>query len=138
MVGQKALLNTIDMQIKNKTFPKFSIIVGESGSGKHTLVKHIHKTFGKGLLAEYGPSVSDVRNAIEKAYTVQGDLLFCVFYDADRMSMAAKNAMLKVVEEPPENVYFILTLESLSNTLDTIKSRGQVYNMQPYTPTEIG
>lgn len=138
MIGQSALLSVIDSQIKNNMFPKFSIIVGQSGSGKHVIVKYIYEKLGKGILINLGNSVSDVRQAISQAYNIKGDVVFCVFYNADKMSASAKNALLKIVEEPPKNVYFIMTLESIDNTLATIVSRATVYNMNPYSPTEIG
>ena len=138
MIGQKELIQEIDSLIANDKFPKFSIIVGPKGSGKTLLVEHIHSTFSKGIALNLGTSVSDVRQAISQSQTVKGDIVFCVFNHADSMSVQAKNALLKIVEEPPANVYFIMTLESLSNTLDTIRSRATVYQMLPYTPTEIG
>ena len=49
------------------------------------------------------------------------------------MSSAAANALLKVTEEPPQNAYFILTCESLDNLLQTIRSRGVTYMLEPYT-----
>ena len=138
MIGQKALLEMIDSQIENNKFPKFSIIVGQKGSGRTTVVNHIHEKFDKGIFINLGISVNDVREAISQAYNIKGDIVFCVFTNADRMSVSAKNALLKIVEEPPENVYFIMTLESVDNTLETLRSRATIYHMNPYSPTEIG
>jgi hypothetical protein len=53
------------------------------------------------------------------------------------MSPAAKNAILKVTEEPPNEAYFIMTLEDENNTLETIRSRGTIFYMDRYTPDEI-
>lgn len=74
---------------------------------------------------------------IEDAYRVN-TRTFYIIPDADTMSIAAKNAILKVTEEPPNNAYFIMTLQDLSNTLATIKSRGTVFNMEYYSAQEIG
>ena len=49
------------------------------------------------------------------------------------MSISAKNALLKVTEEPPRQAYFIMTVDALSNTLPTLKSRGTVFKIRPYT-----
>ena len=138
MIGQKELLSRIDNLIAENKLPKFTILVGPRGCGKKTIIAHIHKQFGQGVIMNMGISVSDVRQAVEQTQTVGGTTMFCTFADADNMSLAAKNALLKIVEEPPKNVYFIMTLESLSNTLETIKSRGTVFTIPPYTPTEIG
>jgi DNA polymerase III subunit delta' len=46
-----------------------------------------------------------------------------VLEKAERMNLNSANALLKMLEEPPENTYFILTTESLSQLLPTIRSR---------------
>ena len=53
------------------------------------------------------------------------------------MSPQAKNALLKITEEPPENCYFIMTLEDLQNTLPTIKSRSITFILQTYTTEQL-
>ncbi len=76
-------------------------------------IEHIHKQFGQGVIMNMGTSVSDVRQAVEQTQTVGGTTVFCTFADADNMSLAAKNALLKIVEEPPKNVYSKVTQVSL-------------------------
>ncbi|MBS9777214.1 MAG: hypothetical protein KGV50_00490 [Gammaproteobacteria bacterium] len=41
----------------------------------------------------------------------------------DSLSISAQNALLKTLEEPPQNTYFILSVESISRVLPTIMSR---------------
>ena len=53
------------------------------------------------------------------------------------MSVGAKNAVLKITEEPPMNSYFIMTLQTVENMLPTILSRGTTFNIQPYSNDEI-
>lgn len=135
MIGQSNLLQSIDKMIENNSFPRFSIIVGQEGSGKNLVVDYI----GQKLHTQrvyMGTMVNNVRDMIDMAYTTSVPILF-VLPDADAMSPQAKNALLKVAEEPPNNAYIILTLTDLANTLPTIKSRGIVLNMQPYERKEI-
>jgi hypothetical protein len=80
--------------------------------------------------------VETIRQMIEDAYTVQ-EFTVMIIPDADTMSLNAKNALLKITEEPPKNVMFIMTLKDLSNTLDTIKSRATCFQMDIYTIDEI-
>lgn len=123
--------------IENSTFPRFSIIVGPKGSGKKTLAHSIYQKFGTGLFINIGVSVDSVRQCISESYTIRGSQAIYLFADADNMSNAAKNALLKVTEEPPNNAYFIMTLEDENNTLETIRSRATVFHMDRYTPDEI-
>ncbi len=133
MIGQTKLLNTLDKYKDN--FPRFSIIVGPKGSGKKTICKNLSKVLN--LKPMYvGTKIEDIRNAIDLAYSQYEPLLF-IISDADNMSVAAKNSLLKVTEEPPKNSYFIMTLLSIENTLPTIKSRGVVFTLDPYTKEEL-
>ena len=138
MIGQRNLQSRIEQLIKDRTFPRFSILVGPKGSGKKTLVHWIYQQFGTGILSNIGISVDAVRQSIAESYRLIGSQCIYLFADADSMSNAAKNALLKVTEEPPNNAYFIMTLEDENNTLETIRSRGTVFHMDRYTPDEIG
>lgn len=62
---------------------------------------------------------------------------FVVFDDADRLTPQAANALLKVVEEPPEHTYFILLTSRPGKILPTIKSRSQRVRFSPLTPAEL-
>ena len=138
MIGQHLLQSRIDQLMENDTFPRFSIIVGPRGSGKKTLAHLIYQKFGTGIFSNIGTSVDAVRQCITQSYTIRGSQAIYLFADADNMSNAAKNALLKVTEEPPNNAYFIMTLEDENNTLETIRSRGTVFHMSPYKADEIG
>ena len=131
MIGQQQLSNRIQQLIENDAFPRFSIFVGPKGSGKKTLLLEMFE----GIYLEDN-NVDSVRKMIEMVYRV-GNRTF-IMPDADTMSVAAKNALLKVVEECPNDNYFIMTLEDENNTLETIRSRGTVFHMDRYTPGEIG
>lgn len=136
MIGQKNLINKIQKQIEDKTFPHFCILTGAEGSGKKTLAKQISSMIDKAVVVETGISVSDIRTMIDNCYQLADTSIF-IIPDADTMSVQAKNALLKVTEEPPNNSYFIMTLTDINNTLDTIKSRATVYSMENYTSEEI-
>ena len=49
-----------------------------------------------------------------------------VIYDAHQMNLPASNALLKILEEPPNNSVIILTTSNLSSLLPTIKSRSRL------------
>ena len=80
--------------------------------------------------------IDDVRRTIEYAYSYTAPTVY-IFRNADDMSVGAKNALLKVVEEPPNNAYFIMTVHNIDNMLGTIRSRGTVIKMEPYSMQEL-
>lgn len=137
MIGQKHLIEEIDRLIDENLLAKFIILVGARGSETNQIIEHIEKQCGS-ITLDMGISVSDVREAITRMQTIGGDNVICTFKDADTMSMSAKNALLKIVEEPPKNVRIIMTVQSLNSMPETIRSRASVMTLLPYTTTEIG
>lgn len=135
MIGQKQLIELIDKQISEDKFPKFSIIVGAKGSGKKLIVEHIAKQLGAHIY-KCSIKMDDIKELIDNSNRITDTILF-ILADADTMSQNAKNALLKLTEEPPKNAYIIMTLQDENNTLATIRSRGTVYNMNVYTPEEL-
>ena len=136
MIGQTNFKKSVVEMVENNSFPRFSIIVGQPGSGKKLMSQYIAKQLNI-RSAFIGTSVDEIRTMITEAYRLAMPLVY-IIADADKMSPAAKNALLKVTEEPPRQAYFILTLSDLTSTLATIRSRGTVLYMNPYAPTEIG
>ncbi len=56
--------------------------------------------------------------------------------EAHMLSVAACNALLKTLEEPPPNVHFILATTEPYKLLDTIRSRSQRFDFLP-VPAEV-
>lgn len=111
------------------------VLVGSKGSGKRTLSKLIAIKLGANY-SECGIKVDEIREMIDTAYKAQDKIVYCIA-DADNMRNEAKNALLKITEEPPKNAYFILTVEDDSSLLATIKSRARVFYMAPYSEEEL-
>lgn len=57
--------------------------------------------------------------------------------DADLMNPQAQNALLKVLEEPPERTFFILTATGTARLLDTIRSRCRLIRFHPMSPERL-
>ena len=56
---------------------------------------------------------------------------------ADLLNADAANALLKGLEEPPANTFFILITVNVHELLLTVRSRSQVYNFTPLSLNEI-
>jgi DNA polymerase-3 subunit delta' len=56
---------------------------------------------------------------------------------ADLLNPEAANALLKGLEEPPENTFFMLITVNVHELLRTVRSRCQTYNFTPLTTDEI-
>lgn len=134
IIGQKNLLHTFQQEIENG-FPLFTIIYGYRGGGKKLIAHKVAQDLG-GVVVDCGITVADVRTVIENSYKTRTKTVY-ILADADKMSNEAKSALLKVTEEPPNNSYFIMTLQTLSAMPATILSRASIHCLDRYTPAEL-
>lgn len=79
-----------------------------------------------------GIYIEDVRNLQEMVRTAkQGIRTIIILNDAAKLTTQAQNALLKLLEEPRNGLYFILCTESPMQLLKTVRSRCQTVNLQP-------
>lgn len=134
MIGQRCVQQQIKSAIEAKTLARFIILAGERGSGRKTLAKEVAKWLGTEY-AEVDKGVDAIREMIEDSYKITKPIMYVL--DGDSMSAVAKSALLKVTEEPPNNVYFVFTITDANRVLDTLASRASIYRMDHYTENEI-
>ncbi len=80
-------------------------------------------------------AVRAVRRAVyDTALSAAGRVV--LVYGAEKLNAASANALLKVIEEPPEHVLFIFTATSEAAVLATIRSRCSIYTLSPLSATE--
>ncbi len=70
-------------------------------------------------------SIDETRNIIDFTHltTIYDTYKIILIDSIDELNNNSKNALLKVLEEPPKNTLFILISHNYKNVLDTIKSR---------------
>ena len=134
IVGQKKIINWVD-NLTADAFPHFIVLIGPKGSGKRMIAKYIADKLSA-INIDCDIKVDAVRNAITLASTVETPIVYC-FANADTMRAEAKNALLKITEEPSKNAYFIFTVVDESTLLETIKSRATVIRLDPYTAEDM-
>lgn len=85
-------------------------------------------------------TVSQIRELRSEAYVKAHSALRRVFIidGADKMNEQAQNALLKVLEEPPQNVVFLLTASSRTLLLETIVSRCALLTLNNGKPVDDG
>ena len=72
--------------------------------------------------------IHQIRNATFWAHTSgQGRKKILILEGAETMLEGARNALLKILEEPPQNVYFILLTSNKGAIIQTIQSRVRPY-----------
>ena len=83
--------------------------------------------------------VEDTQNILEKIQymPVNGKYKIYIIDEVHMLTNHAFNALLKTLEEPPENVVFILATTEVHKVLDTIKSRCQRFDFRRITTDDI-
>ena len=56
----------------------------------------------------------------------QNENKICIIWESSKLNDQASNKLLKLLEDPPKNTYFILTSNSENSILPTIRSRCQI------------
>ena len=76
-------------------------------------------------------SVDSVREIRSNAFIVpnESDKKIYILKNAQNMNEQAQNALLKILEEPPTYVFFIIVTTSKSTMLETVMSRVQTYSI---------
>lgn len=114
--------------------PHAMLFCGEKGVGLYSaaiefanrqLVEIIRPTDPKGEIDEQSGSirVDAIRALYEHTKGKSTQRQFFVIDDADKMNETAQNALLKLLEEPAQNVHFILTSHTPDALLATVLSR---------------
>ncbi len=107
----------------------------------------------KGILKEEQADLSVIRRnpertriLIEQVRDLQHTLALAPYESKTRIALLvnfqeatedAQNALLKVLEEPPDRVILILTAESAESLLPTISSRCEQIRLRPLKPAEL-
>jgi DNA polymerase-3 subunit delta' len=129
----------------NKVFPKAVMIKGITGIGKYTFCLNIVSSLTKQTERNVEESLTKDNNILlikkdddKHSYTVEDVkkiLNFCKlksFSDEPRfvilkncnfLNISSVNALLKLIEEPVENIYFLFTSDLMSKNLETLESR---------------
>lgn len=128
IIGQKANLEIINAWEK---LPQFIIVQGDDDTGKKTLLFYICEKFNLNYV-KVKNGIKDVRELI-KLMTPNSNTLYH-FEDFDRASIQAKNALLKITEEPIAGNYIAITGKS---QIKTLESRARKIVMNPYTQLEV-
>ncbi len=101
--------------------------------GCRLMQAHTHPDWYQ-LEAEKGKltaGIDAVRNVTEKLYhhAQQGGAKVVWLPDAAQLTEAATNALLKTLEEPPQNTWFFLSSREPSRLLATLRSRCQTWKL---------
>ena len=83
--------------------------------------------------------VEDIENIIETSLVkpIENENKVYLLKNFSASNIASQNKLLKILEEPPVNTYFILSVSNLDAILQTIKSRCKIINIDSFSNEEV-
>lgn len=112
------------------------IIAGSPGCGKTYLANQYSKLLNIKNVNYIESSISDVKNIMFDVYHQTDKMLF-IIENLDTGLVQVSYALLKLMEEPPDSVYIIVTCRNIDKIPDTLISRSYVIHMQPMGTMEL-
>ena len=161
LIGHKDTFNTFmnawNDREKHPIHPVW-MLCGPHGIGKATLAykiaKQVYGNIGDFFIVDLAHNLDDkgnpktdsktisvntVRNMIDRMQmsSMSGKWRVVLIDAVDELTLPAENAILKLLEEPPQQTLFLLVTHQLSNVLPTVRSRARVEKMHPLTISEL-
>lgn len=139
------------LEIQMKALPQALIITGKAGTGTLDVARYISHTLGSpdeiivpkkkakdgnrfDVDIENGKIITeDIRALYDSVRGKQTSPRVFIIQSAERMMPNAQHALLKLLEEPSDNVYFILETNNAKQLFPTIRSRAQTLTILPIT-----
>ena len=127
IIGQDALLSKINGYTID-TLPHAILLEGKVGCGKHLLCNYIAEKFNLELVEL---TTNEGRKDIDSIVFNPSPSLYVV--DLTTVLPKFQNSMLKILEEPPSNVFFVCLCTSKSMVLKTILNRCVHFSFSRYS-----
>jgi hypothetical protein len=104
-------------------------------NNKSSLNLYVNKLKKEGMFFEVTPStkeysIDDIKSIIKETKVFYPKIRNYFFPDFHLSSIPAQNSFLKLLEEPPSNVQFILSTDNKNRLLPTIISRVKIVKLQ--------
>ena len=166
VVGQEHITETLKKQVMNDRLSHAYLFIGTRGTGKTTCAKILAKAVNCEHPVNGNPcgecpscraieeeSTMDIvemdaasNNGVDNIRALREDAIFSptsvrkrvyIVDEVHMLSIGAFNALLKILEEPPEHLMFILATTELNKVPATILSRCQRYSFKRISVPQI-
>ena len=141
VVGQQHVVSALQGALREKKLAHAYLFYGSRGTGKTSIARIFARELGATetdmheIDAATYTGVDNIRALREEAAVMPfaSPRKVYIIDEVHMLSKGAFNAFLKLLEEPPAHVTFILATTELDKVPDTIQSRCQVFTFQKPT-----
>ncbi|MBQ3481039.1 MAG: DNA polymerase III subunit gamma/tau [Oscillospiraceae bacterium] len=166
VIGQKHITETLKNQVRTSRLSHAYLFIGTRGTGKTTCARILARAVNCEHPVDGNPcgtcaacrgiadgSILDVveldaasNNGVDNVRALREEAVFTpaavkkrvyIIDEVHMLSLSAFNALLKIIEEPPEHLIFILATTELQKVPATILSRCQRHNFRRIETAEL-
>jgi DNA polymerase-3 subunit gamma/tau len=139
MVGNKGIITTLKGMIRKNEIPHVLLFHGFTGCGKTTLARIVAKELGclENNIIEIDTAqfrgIDTVRELRKNCQftPLGGGVRVYILDEIHKATGDAQDALLKILEDTPNHVYFILSTTDPQSLLPTIRGRCCQFQVQP-------
>ena len=145
VIGNKELKSSLDGMFNSNSVPHTILLHGPTGCGKTTIGRIIATKLGcadfdyREIDSADFRGIDTVREIRKNAQLspISGPVKVYLLDEVHKMTNDAQNALLKILEDTPHHVYFILATTNPEKLLKTVKGRCSMFQVQLLTESEM-
>jgi DNA polymerase III gamma/tau subunit len=143
-LGNKATVKSLKALLSKDNHPHSYLFYGESGCGKTTLARIVASFVGctdtdiQEINMSNNRGIDTAREIIERCHLspMFSQKMIIILDEVHKSTNEFQNAMLKVLEEPPKHVYFILCTTDPNKLIPTVRKRCTPYEIKKLNADE--
>lgn len=143
--GNEKVIQTLKGMLAREDKPHTYLLCGPTGCGKTTIGRIIANYLGCNENDFHEINTADLRgidtsrDIINKSQfaPMQGEVTVWLIDECHKLTNDAQNALLKILEDTPSHVYFILCTTDPQKLLPTIKGRCSMFQLSTLPPEQM-
>lgn len=145
IIGNDQVVKMLKGKAANGKIPHTMLFSGPAGCGKTTLARIIAKLVdcGKRDIREINcadfrgiDTIRDIRSRMNLA-PISGSSRVYIIDECHMLTKEAQNSCLKMLEDTPSHVYFLLATTEPNRLIKTIRNRGTEISVKSLTKTQL-
>lgn len=145
IIGNEKMIKSLSTELEKEDPAHVYLLHGQTGCGKTTIARIIGTTLGcigsdfKEINTADFRGIDSARDIIKACQfkAMEGPCRVYLIDECHKLTKDAQNALLKVFEDTPSHVYFVLCTTDPQDLISTLKGRCLIFQVNPLTDEEM-